>query len=85
MTKIQELEKTGTEAVKRLRIRKLRSGHAFMINSKDLPSNQCYLEDPSGSMTLVTILKSAKNFTVIRTLSQREGNTIRAKYNLSYQ
>jgi len=85
MTAIQEIERTGTEAVKRLRMRKLQNGHPFMINSKDLPGNQCYLEYPDGSIALVTIVKSAKDFTVIRTLSPSEQNNLRAKYNLSYQ
>jgi len=83
MTQIQEIERTGTAAVKRLRIRKLKSGHPFMINSKDLPGNQCYLEFPDGSISLVTIIKPARDFTVIKKLSQIEGNSIRAKYNLS--
>jgi len=82
MTQIQEIERTGTAAVKRLRIRKLKSGHPFMINSKDLPGNQCYLEFPDGSISLVTIIKPARDFTVIKKLSQIEGNIIRAKYNL---
>ena len=84
MTQIQEIEKTGTAAVKRLRIKKLQSGHPFMINSRDLPGNQCYLEYPNGTIVLVTIVKSARDFTVLRTLSQGEGNTVRAKFNLSY-
>ncbi len=84
MTQIQEIEKSGTAAVKRLRIRKLRSGHPFMINSIDLPGNQCYLEYPDGSITLVTIVNSARDFTVIRKLSPGEGNSLRAKYKLPY-
>lgn len=82
MTQIQQIENTGTAAVKRLRTKKLKNGQPFMINSKDLPGNQCYLEYPNGSMQLVTIAKSAKDFSIIRTLSRSEQNSILAKYNL---
>lgn len=83
MTEIQEIEKKGTAAVKRLRLKKLKTGFPFMINSKDLPGNQCYLEYPNGSIVLVTIAKSAKDFTVLRVLSSDEQRILRLKYNLS--
>jgi hypothetical protein len=82
MTQIQEIEQKGTAAVKRLRIKTLKNGYPFMINSKDLPANQCYLEYPNGSINLVTIAKPAKDFTVIRTLSGEEAELVRDKYNL---
>jgi hydrogenase maturation factor HypF (carbamoyltransferase family) len=44
MKALQIIEKKGNDAVQRLRLQKLRSGHPFMINAKDLESNQCYLE-----------------------------------------
>ena len=83
MTRIQEIERKGTAAVKRLRMKKLQNGHPFMINSKDLPGNQCYLEYPNGSMVLVSIVKSARQFTIIRKLSNLEENKIRVRFNLS--
>jgi hypothetical protein len=83
MTEIEEIEQKGTAAVKRLRIKKLERGHPFMINSKDLPGNQCYLEYPNGSIALVTISKSSKDFTVLRTLSLDEQNSLRARHHLS--
>lgn len=52
MQKIEEIEKAGIAAVKKLRQKKLQSGIPFMINSKELPGNQCYLEYPDGSMML---------------------------------
>ena len=85
MTRIQEIERNGTAAVKRLRIKKFENGHPFMINSKELPGNQCYLEYPDGSMLLVSVVKSARDFTVIRKLSRPEENKIRIRYNLSSQ
>lgn len=83
MTRIQEIEKNGTAAVKRLRMKKLQNGQPFMINSKDLPGNQCYLEYPNGSMVLVSIVKSARNFTIVRKLSHLEENRVRTRFNLS--
>lgn len=50
MLTLQNIEKKGTEAVKRLRIQKLEKGLPFIINSKELPSNQCYLEYPGGTI-----------------------------------
>lgn len=85
MLQIQEIERTGTAAVKRLRLKKLSNGLPFMINSKDLPGNQCYLEYPGGSIALVKIARSAKDFTVIRTLTSFEVTNIRKKYNLAHQ
>ena len=82
MTQLQGVENAGTAAIKRLRLKKLQKGLPFMINSKDLPGNQCYFEYPDGSIKLVTLLKSAKDFTEIKTLSSTEGNNVRLKYNL---
>ncbi|MEP7142240.1 MAG: hypothetical protein ABI707_05185 [Ferruginibacter sp.] len=83
MREIQEIERRGTSAVKRLRLKKLQSGYPFMINSRDLPGNQCYLEYPDGSISLVTLVKSAGDFTVIRKLTRDEQNNIRVRYNLA--
>jgi hypothetical protein len=75
MLTLQNIEKKGTEAVKCLRIQKLEKGLHFMINSKELPSNQCYLEYPGGSIQLVAIAQSARDFTVIRELSYLKANS----------
>ena len=83
MSQIQEIEKKGTMAVKDLRIKKLQNGFPFMINSNHLPSNQCYLEYPDGSIKLVKIARSAKDFNLIRTLSTDEEKIIRLRYNLT--
>ena len=82
MATIKQIEKKGTDAVKELRLVKLQNGHPFMINSRDLPGTQCYLEYPDGSITLVSIAKSARDFTFIRKLSPAEQNSIRATHNL---
>jgi hypothetical protein len=83
MTALQIIEKKGNDAVQRLRLQKLRSGHPFMINAKDLESNQCYLEYPDGSIQLVYLKDSAREFTVIRTLSSSEEAALRSSYGLS--
>ncbi|MES2773912.1 MAG: hypothetical protein V4722_06995 [Bacteroidota bacterium] len=82
MTQIQEIEKAGNEAIKRLRSSKLKNGHPFMINSNELPTNQCYLEYPDGSIALVTIIKPAMDFTVIHKLNKTEEAALRQKFNL---
>jgi hypothetical protein len=83
MTQMLEIEKAGTEAVKRLRLKKLKSGFPFMINSNDLPINECYLEYPDGSIVLVSIQDSARDFTLIRSLSKKEESELRLKFNLT--
>jgi hypothetical protein len=80
MTALQTIEKIGNEAVQELRLQKLRSGHPFMINSKELESNQCYLEYPDGKIQLVFLKNAAREFTVIRTLSLAETESLRKKY-----
>jgi hydrogenase maturation factor HypF (carbamoyltransferase family) len=82
MTALQIIGKTGNEAVQKLRLQKLRSGHPFMINSKDLEPNQCYLEYADGSIKLVFLKNAAREFTVIRTLSHSEELSLRSKYHL---
>jgi hypothetical protein len=83
MTALQIIENIGNKAVQKLRIQKLRSGHPFMVNSKDLEPNQCYLEYPDGSIQLVFLKNAAKEFTVIRTLSPSEELSLRSRYGLS--
>lgn len=79
MTALQIIGKTGKEAVQ-----KLRSGHPFMINSKDLESNQCYWEYADGSIQLVFLKNAAREFTVIRTLSHSEELSLQSRYHLPH-
>jgi hypothetical protein len=83
MTALQTIEQIGNKAVQKLRLQKLGSGHSFMINSKELEPNQCYLEYPDGTIQLVYLKNAAKDFTVIRTLSASEEEIIRLKYHFS--
>jgi hypothetical protein len=79
MTPLQTLGKIGTDAVKELRLQKLRDGLPFMINSDDLENNQCYLEFPDGTIKLVFLANGAREFTTISILSAKEARTLRAK------
>jgi len=83
MTDIQKLEQAGTEAVRMLRINKLRKGMPFMINAKELPGNQCYLEFPDGKILLVTISSTGTDFSVLRELSSIENADVRKQYHLA--
>ncbi len=83
MATLQNIEKKGTAAVKRLRSQKLAKGLPFMINSKELPSTQCYLEYPNGSIQLVALSKNARDFDVIRELSLQEIKRLRVRFKLA--
>lgn len=72
----------GTNAVRKLRVAKLRHGHPFMINSKELPVGQCYLEYPSGSIVLATLSKTNQDFDIVRELGSIEIVGIRKKFGL---
>lgn len=84
MAGIKEKERAGTEAVRRLRLRRLKHGKPFMINSKDLPGRQCYLEYPNGQINLVTISDSNRDFHILRELSMEENSNLRSRYKLEY-
>jgi hypothetical protein len=83
MTELQKIEQKGNRAVQQLRKEKLSNGLIFMINTSDLPSNQCYLEYPDGSIKLVSVLTSSRDFAIIRKLSDTESRTLRLRYNLA--
>ena len=74
----------GTEAVRRLRIEKLHSGIPFMINSKELPADQCYLEYPAGNIDHVSLAANKHDFVVIRQLTESECSQLRDKHHLSH-
>lgn len=74
------LAEAGTRAVKKMRLEKLARGIPFMINSRDLPDTQCYLEYATGIIKLAQISANKKDFEVIRELSLIESDGIREKY-----
>lgn len=83
MKNLSEIEVVGSRAVKKLRELKLKKGIPFMINSKQLPSNQAYLEYPDGSISIVQIYKSALDFTVVKKLDESEIEIVRSWFNFS--
>ena len=83
MDSIKTTSKKGTDAVKKLREQKLRNGLPFMINSRELSSNQCYLEYPNGSIKLVTAVHSTRDIDVVRELTSDEANRLRRRFRFS--
>jgi hypothetical protein len=82
MSEAEIIEKNGADAVRKLRLLKLQSGRPFMINSRELPTDQCYLEFPDGKIELVSLAANSIDFSVIRELTSEESVLIRVKYQL---
>lgn len=82
MSDLEILEKTDTDAVMRLRQRTLAAGEPFMINSKELPPTQGYLEYPDRTISLVSVAPDLHSFNTVRKLSDEEVLAIRHKFNL---
>lgn len=82
MTKTGELELLATNAIKKLRVKKLREGNPFMIHIKTLPSDQAYLEYPNGKVVHVTYSSKTRDFVTLRELSDEESAILRLKLNL---
>jgi hypothetical protein len=69
MSELEVLENIATTAVHRLREETLALGQPFMINIDSLPNDQCYLEYPDGSISLVAFVKDKNDFILIKKLS----------------
>ncbi len=76
------LEMSGLIAIQIIRKEKLMSGHPFMINSPLLPAGQCYLEYPDGSIQIVTLSRSRKDFDLVRILSEQETTSLKTRLQL---
>jgi hypothetical protein len=72
----------GTSAVKRMRQQKLHNGQPFMINMRDLPQDQCFMEYPDGSMLQVSLIGNAREFKTIRKLTVVEAGELRRRLQL---
>ena len=83
MSMVKKISKKGTNAVKKLRELKLRSGLPFMINVKELSTNQCYLEYPNGSIKLITVVHSSRDIDVVRELTSTEASHLRKRFHFS--
>ena len=81
--KIKKLEKSGMLAIKNLRESKFKLGLPFMINSIMLPSDQCYMEYPDGSVIHVKLSRRHNDFKVISEFTPQQGLEIRRKFNLA--
>ena len=80
---VKILEKKGNDALKKLRRTRLEKGLPFMLNAKELPSRQCYLEYADGRIVLVSMkTPQDRDFTIIRELSAAEINSVRRKFQL---
>lgn len=75
---------TNRNVVKKLRDQKLRNGLPFMINVKELSSNQCYLEYPDGVIKLVSVVSSSREMNVVKELNTSDANSLRKRLNLSF-
>ena len=82
MSEREIIEKRGNEVVRKLRLQKLQKGTPFMINSKELPAGQCYLEYPDGKIVLVSLSKNSMDYSVTRELTIEENAMIRKKFKL---
>ena len=81
MGTIDQTTAQGTVAVRKLREQKLRNGMPFMINVKELNSDECYFEYPGGHIKLVTIASHGKEMQVVRELSLNEAQGLRERFN----
>lgn len=82
MNEIEVLGNIATKAVRRLRTETLFSGQPFMINVKELPPNQCYLEFPDHSIQLVTFVQEKNDFVPVRKLRARDRERLRKRLGL---
>lgn len=80
--KIKQIEKNAMLAIQNLRISYHKRGHPFMINSKFLPTNQCYFEYPDGSVALVSLSRKDNDFKIEIEYSTDEAIAIKKKHNL---
>ncbi|MBO9617732.1 MAG: hypothetical protein J7539_01745 [Niabella sp.] len=72
----------ANQAVRNLRTARLSKGLPFMINSRDLEDDKCFLEYPDGKISLVQPNKSRTAFSIIKYLSPDEAQLLRIRYNL---
>jgi len=77
------LSNRNSVIVKKLRDQKLRAGLPFMINVKELASNQCYLEYPSGVIKLVSVISSTRDINVVKELNASDANNLRKRLKFS--
>jgi hypothetical protein len=72
----------GTNAVRRMRQQKLHNGQPFMINMRELPEDQCFMEYPDGSMAHIAFIGPSREFKTIRKLTITEAGELRRRFHL---
>jgi hypothetical protein len=82
MESIIKEENVGTVALRNLRKQKFAMGFPFMINVIGLADFHCYFEYPDGSMYLMMLDNTKKDFTQVEKLSVNQANQILLENNL---
>jgi len=83
MATLEKTSSQGTNRVRKLREEKLKMGLPFMINTKELASNQCYLEYPDGTIKLITVSHRTNDIDIIGELTANEAETLRDRFNFT--
>ena len=71
-----ERENIGIAAVKKLRKEKHEMGFPFLINDETLSDYECYFEYPDGSIFLMKLIPSKRDFDKIRKLTPSEAELL---------
>ena len=74
--------RSAINKIKSLRKTKLSQGIPFMINSDALPSYQCYLEYPDGSIKIVEANSKESDFKIIEDLDFLNAEVLRRNLKL---
>lgn len=77
------LIKEACKQIHQLRRNRLSQGHTFIINSDSLPSGQCYLEFPDGSIVIVEANSEKTDFNIIEELDGFEIKKLRKHFKLT--
>ena len=74
--------KSATNKIKSLRKEKHSQGLPFMISSDELPSHQCYLEYPDGTIKIAEANSKDSDFRIIGELDFLNAEYIKRKLKL---
>lgn len=79
---LREQVKSGTVAVRALRLKRLESGLPFMINVNGMDDKLCYIEYPNGNIHLVKQSSQGNDFETLEILGKSEALDLRRRFNL---
>lgn len=77
----KEMEQAARRKIRQLRKQKHKLGRPFMINTDDLPSDQCYLEFPDGSIKIAKA--GVADFIIIGELDYLKAKMLKQELNLA--